>query len=187
MGMGMSSKLARLAFVSGWLMFASALHAEPTAADKATAQALFDHGKQLAAAGQLSEACSKFEESQRLDPGIGTQFHLASCYEQAGRTASAWTLFLEVASGSHAQGQLEREKVAERAPPRFRPSCRSSPSPFRTPAELLGSKSNAMACRSGRPVGPLLPLDPGDHTVTASAPRKQAWQTAIRLPPNGVR
>ncbi|HEX9298004.1 MAG TPA: hypothetical protein VF881_19325 [Polyangiaceae bacterium] len=178
--------MARLALISGWLAFATTLHAEPTAADKATAQALFDQGKQLAASGKFSEACPKFEESQRLDPGVGTQFHLANCYEQAGRTASAWTLFLEVASASHAQGQLEREKVA-----RARASSLQARLPKLTISVPDGSRTSGLEIkRDGVPVGPAqwgapLPVDPGDHTITASAARKRSWQTAARLPPEG--
>src|SRR6266498_2939701 len=66
--------------------------------------------------GKFAEACPKLGESQRLDPGVGTQFHLADCYERIGQTASAWAGFLEAASGAKALGQTEREKVArERA------------------------------------------------------------------------
>jgi hypothetical protein len=187
--MGITSKFgrpAKLAFISGCLTFASVLQAEPTTADKATAQALFDQAKQLAGSGKLSEACPKFEESQRLDPGIGTQFHLANCYEQAGRTASAWSLFLEVASGSHAQGQLEREKVA-----RARAAGLQAKLSKLTIAVPEASRVSGLEVkRDGVPVGQAqwgapLPLDPGDHAITASAFRKQPWQTAIRLPPNG--
>src|SRR5258706_9020963 len=86
--------------------------ADASPADKATAQALFDQGKTLLSKGDVAGACPKFEESQRLDPGIGTQFNLATCYERAGRTASAWTLFLEVASAARAAHQPDREKLA---------------------------------------------------------------------------
>ena len=64
------------------------------------------------AQGKHADACPKLEESQRLDPGIGTQFNLAVCYEQVGRTASAWSTFLDVAGAARAAGQTEREKVA---------------------------------------------------------------------------
>ncbi len=185
MGMAVRSKRVISAFVSTWLTFAPVLHAQSTA-DKATAQALFDQGKQLVASGKVADACPKFEESQRLDPGIGTQFHLANCYEQAGRTASAWTLFLEVASGSHAQGQLEREKVA-----RARASALQARLAKLTIAVPDASRIAGLEVkRDGVPVGPAqwgapLPLDPGDHTITASAPRKRPWQTAIHLAADG--
>ena len=66
--------------------------------DPAAAQALFDQGQALVNAGKPEEACPKLAESYRLDPGIGTQFHLAACHELEGRIASAWAEFLEVAS-----------------------------------------------------------------------------------------
>src|SRR5262245_13566973 len=68
----MFSRSARVR-VGAWIVSGALLttlaQAEPSAGDKATAQALFDQGKQLAAAGKVSDACPKFEESQRLDPG----------------------------------------------------------------------------------------------------------------------
>ena len=84
--------LVAIAFASG------ATAAEPTQADKVAARALFDEGRNLSAAGKYNEACVKLEESQRLDPGTGTMFNLADCYEHVGRTATAWSLYLEVAS-----------------------------------------------------------------------------------------
>src|SRR5882724_4165659 len=80
--------------------------------DPAAAQALFDEGRALMKTQRFAEACPKLKESQRLDPGIGTQFRLADCYEQQGKIASAWAAFLEVASLAAASDQKEREKAA---------------------------------------------------------------------------
>ena len=85
-----------------------------TASDPATATMLFNEARRLVAAGRYPDACPKFEESQRLDPGIGTQFNLADCYEHTQRIASAWALFLDVASAAGGTGQLARENVARR-------------------------------------------------------------------------
>src|SRR5581483_5876986 len=75
------------------------------AGDPAAAQALFDQAKDLASQGRHVEACQKLEESEKLDPGIGTEFHLADCWQHLGRTASAWAMFREVESKARASGQ----------------------------------------------------------------------------------
>src|SRR6266498_1038121 len=72
-----------------------AASAQVSAENRAAAQALFDLGRTLITSGRAEEACPKFEESQRLDPGVGTQLNLADCYDRTGRTASAWTLYIE--------------------------------------------------------------------------------------------
>ena len=64
------------------------------------AQALFDDARRLVDQGDVEQACPKFEESNRLDPGIGVQFRLADCYEQVGRLARAWITFVDVAAAS---------------------------------------------------------------------------------------
>jgi hypothetical protein len=184
--LSMSARMRIGAWITSVAMLPRLVQAEPSAGDKATAQALFDQGKQLAAAGKVNEACPKFEESERLDPGIGTQFHLASCYEQAGRTASAWTLFIDVASAAHAQKQLEREKVARgRAAvlePRLSRITIEVPDRNRlTDLEVRRDGVSVGRAQWGAP----LPVDPGDHTITASATHKRAWQTTVRLTKGG--
>ena len=102
----------------------SCLVALPLAAqqrDPAAAQALFDQGRALMKAKNYSEACPKLAESQRLDPGIGTQFHLADCYENQGKLASAWAAFHEVASMAAASNQPDREKAAKARAARLEP------------------------------------------------------------------
>src|SRR6186713_1130212 len=89
--------------------------------DPAAAQALFDQARELIKQKKFVEACPKLQESNRLDPGIGTQFHLADCYEQSGRVASAWALFLDVASQARASGQLDREKAAQKRADNLQP------------------------------------------------------------------
>ncbi len=132
------------------------------------AQALFDQARQLMKAGRHAEACPKLAESNRLDPGIGTQFHLADCYEQSGKVASAWAAFLEVASLAHSSGQADRERVAQKRAAKLEP---------RLPRlEISVSDAHRVAGleirRDGVLMGPAqwgtpLPIDPGEHELVA--------------------
>src|SRR5258708_23462705 len=68
--------------------------------------------------GNFASACSKYGESQRLDPQLGTLLHLADCYEKAGKTASAWASFkdaIEIAARKNAAGLNEAREKTPRA------------------------------------------------------------------------
>jgi len=71
-------------------------HAQ-SATDSATAESLFNEALALLERKMPAEACPKLEASQRFDPGVGTLLYLADCYQQLGRTASAWATFREAA------------------------------------------------------------------------------------------
>jgi hypothetical protein len=152
--------------------------AQPSS-QSAAAQALFDEAKALMKAGQYPAACAKFEESQRLDPGSGTLINLADCYEQSGRLASAWSTFLDAAAGARASGNAPREQVArERATalesrlPRIVIAVPASP-----PAGLEIRRDDLLV---GAPQwGLSIPLDPGEHTISAAAPGRQRWTTRV--------
>jgi len=54
------------------------------------ADQLFKRGKKLLSEKKYAEACAAFEDSDRLDPGIGTKLNVARCYQEWGRLATAW-------------------------------------------------------------------------------------------------
>jgi hypothetical protein len=150
--------------------------------DPAAAQALFDQARQLVRQRKFDEACSKFAESNRLDPGIGTQFHLADCYEKATRIASAWATFLDVASQARAAGQPERERAAlkraQKLEPRLPRLVLDVPEASRVPGlEIRRNGVQIGAAQWGTPV----PVDPGEIKIVASAPGKQPLEQALRL------
>ena len=95
------------------LLVAPMLLAEPSARDRAAAEATFRQATTLMDDGRYAEACEKFAASQDLDPGLGTLLHLADCYDRAGRTASAWALFREVEDRSRRATQADRERIAK--------------------------------------------------------------------------
>jgi hypothetical protein len=148
------------------------------------AQALFDQGKRLAAQGDTAGACEAFEESQRLDPGIGTLFHVAECDERLGKIASAWTAYVAVAQQAKALGESAREKVArDRAT-----SIEAKVPRLAIDASDDGDVPGLEIARDGVVIpaaawGNAAPLDPGDHLLEARAPGHVTWRTTIRLAP----
>jgi hypothetical protein len=174
------SKGARLGLLAAALFLVSG-HARADERDPAAAQALFDEARKLSAAGRHSEACAKLAESNRLDPGIGTQFHLADCQEKSGRIASAWATFLEVASQAHASGQGDREKAALK---------RAGQLESRVPKLRIdvpeANRVNGLEIRrDGALVGPAqwgspVPVDPGEHELVATAPGRRTLTQKVR-------
>ena len=166
-----------------WVRPASAT---PTPADAAAAQAAYDRGKQLLSAGKYAEACAKLEESQKLDPGAGTQYHLADCWEHVGRTASAWAAFLDVAAASKAAGRADRETVS-----RGRAAALEARLSRLTIAVAAKDTPGLQIRRDGQVVGPALwetpiPVDLGTHAITATATGKQLWQGKLDVATEGA-
>jgi hypothetical protein len=155
---------------------------QPSPADRAAAQALFDEGRELMEQGRPADACPRFEESARLEPGLGTRFHLATCYEALGKLASAHTLFLEVAAEAGARNQPARQKVARERAEAVEPRL------SRLTIEVPFSPSPALRIeRDGTAVGNAqwglpIPVDPGAHHIAASAPGYEPWSAEVDVP-----
>jgi hypothetical protein len=152
----------------------------------ALAERLFLDGQKLMAAGDYATACSKFADSRRLDPALGTLMHLAACHEKMGKFATAWSEFTDAAAQAQKAGQAEREKYA------------------RDRATVLDSHLQKMIIELSRPpegtvikldggvlplgvLGTEVPLDPGDHALEVTAPGKKSWhQDKLNLGPSAV-
>jgi serine/threonine-protein kinase len=154
--------------------------AEPSAADRAGAEALFLDARRLATEGRFVEACPKFAESQRLDPGVGTLLYLAECYEKTARMASAWATFREAADLARTSKQPAREKIAlERA-------ALLEPRLAKLLIEVDRGASGVKIQRDGTELseavfGTAIPLDQGPHVIVASAPGKKPWTGTVEL------
>lgn len=164
-----------------WIASATTARAQPTDS-VARADALFREGRALVEAGEFDEACPKFEESQRLDPGLGTLLNLAACYEQVGKLASALTAFRSAEEQARAAGPSEKKReqtAADRARalegrvPRLTVTVATT----RQPAGFV-------VTRDGVPMRPLdfgrrLPVDPGTVVIAATAPGFEPFETEV--------
>lgn len=150
------------------------------AADSAAAEALFVDAKKLMAEGRLVEACAKFEESLHMEEGIGTLYNLADCHERIGKTASAWGEFTSAAALARAQGQAAREQAAHQRAAALEPRLSKVVVRVNAPRPGLVVKRDETVVGPGQ-YGTPIPIDPGEHTISASAPQKKPWSTKIQI------
>lgn len=148
------------------------------AQQRAAAEMLFEEGRKAMDAGDFDTACAKFEESNRLDAASGTTLNLANCEERRGHTASAWERY-RAAVRLLAEGDRRREfakakvKQLEELVPHLTIEL-SSEAPADTEVVRNGKRLTAS-------LGSPLPLDPGEYTITATAPGRRAADYQVTL------
>lgn len=77
-----------LAVVAALSLAAAGAHAD-------RADQLFRKGKKLLAENKYPEACTAFEQSDKLDPAVGAKLNVALCYQEWGKLATAWRWYRE--------------------------------------------------------------------------------------------
>lgn len=148
-------------------------------ADGAAAEALFQEGRAAASRGDHATACAKFQESNRLDPAVGTVFNIGDCSEKIGRVATAWQSFREVQQ--RLPSNDERVGIAKK-----RADALEARLPKLT-IVLVDAPAGAKVRRDGVELGDAslkvaLPVDPGSHVVDVTAPgrKDQSFPFTIR-------
>jgi hypothetical protein len=177
--MNMRTAIAALGFAS--LLATASVRAQNT--DPAAAEALYQQGMSLLEAGNVNEACSKLEESQRLEAATGTLLSLAACHEQQGKLASAWAELTEAQGRARREDRLDREQYARQHVESLKARLSTllievSPEVAATP----GLELKRDGLRLGRGSwSAVLPIDGGQHTVEASAPGRQPYTTTLSI------
>jgi hypothetical protein len=132
-----------------------------------------------------AEACPKLQESLRIDPGMGTRFNLAHCWEKLGLTASAWGLFLDVASEAQRTGQQAREIGARERAAALEPKLSrlrvDVPNPVPGLTILISREELGQGAWSAA-----MPVDPGSYHIEAKAPDKQPWSRDVTVEGTGT-
>lgn len=186
-GSGRSRRLIALAPACLFSLCSSLAAAQTSAADKAAAEALFDQGVRLMKQNSFAEACPKLEESERIDPAVGTLLYLGECFERVGRSASAWATFREAASLATNSGQPDRARVATARAQELEPKL------SRLSVELAPdvAKLEGVVIRRGNQrieaslYGVPLPVDPAEYRVEVTAPGYEAWSTSVKVEAGG--
>lgn len=170
--------LCRLLLALGLLFGATpALAENPTELKRARAQ--FQRGIELEQAGNWAEAIQQFREvgSVRMTPQV--RFHIAYCEENLGRLVTALGGY-ELALAEAEQVGADFKNEVETAITRLRE---------RIPKLLIerGAGADAAAVQldgidlGASSIGAEIPLDPGPHAVTATAPGYQPFSATATL------
>ena len=172
---------------SAFIVLASVLVADAARADDKTARAaaaqrLFDEALKLMDSGNYPEACPKLARSQELSPSGGTLLNLGDCYEKNGQTASAWISFRDAAARAATAGQKAAQAAALVRADALAPKLVHLTITLAPGARVAGLEIK----RDGQPVsnaelGIDVPIDPGPHTVEASAPGRQPWTKDVAI------
>lgn len=153
----------------------------------ARAQVLFDEAIAESRTGNYGTACPKFAASQRLDPKASTLLNLASCYQLNGQTASAWAAFKEAEAFATKRGRTDWAERAANAAKELEPKLVRLtvyvPKSVAIPqlhVELDGSELQSAEWNQG------LPVDPGEHRVSWSAPGFTSKANSIKVGTSSV-
>lgn len=151
------------------------------AQDSAAAEALFQEGRALLEQGKTEEACPKLAESLRLDSqASGTLLALAICHERQGKIASAWAEYLDVLGRARRDGRQDREQAARDGAESLRPKLSYLTIRPKHPIAGLEIQRDGVSLGEGA-WNVAVPVDPGQHWVSATAPGKVAWKQAIQI------
>ncbi len=156
--------------------------AAPARAQTAEAETLFREGKRLMKKGEIAEACKKFDASERLEPGIGTELNLANCLERNHQTASAWAMFVKATSSAKHANDVKREGEARRRATALEPQLvyLTIVVPDDHRVSGLQVKRNDTAVDDAM-WGQRMPVDPDDYTITARADGYAPWTTSVTV------
>lgn len=183
----MSSTTAARALAFGLalgLFPAGSAIAQTNASDAAIAQSLFEEGRKLMNEKKFPEACPRLERSYKLDPAPGTLLNLAVCHEAIGKTATARNEYLDTVTMARRDNRRDRLTFAQQhlkgldgkvSTLTVTDQAREPGLEWRLDGIKVGVESFGIA----------LPIDPGTHTIEATATGKQTWKTTVDVIKDG--
>jgi hypothetical protein len=169
--------IASLAFL---VMALGASPARAQAQDQAAARALFNDAHDLMSQGKFDQACPKLEAASKLYAGSGVLLNLGDCYEHLGRTASAWNEFGEAVSAAERTGRADDQAEAKRRQAALDPKL------SKIVIHVAKVSPGLVVKRDGTALDPAawgiaIPVDPGEHNVTAEGAGRAPWSTTVNM------
>ncbi len=156
-------------------------------ADKLTdAEELFRRAKGLMGENKFKEACPLLEESEKLDPQMGTLLNLAICHESIGKIASAWGEFRAVEQQARLANREDRVKLAHDRAAKLESRLPRLKIVVPPDAKVSGLVIKVDGEPKGEPLWSGLAVDPDMHTVEASAPGKKTQSLKVKVDGEGA-
>jgi hypothetical protein len=177
---GLSSTL-----IATMLVVRAASAQETTTDNSALATELFNAGRDLMTSGNFAAACPKLAESARLDTKVGTLGKLAECEEKSGRLVSARARWQQALNVARAQNDSRIDRVTseldrlDKLVPKLNLTMKGA-----SPPDLV-LKVDALQV-SAASLGTPIPVEPGRHTVLASASGRAPWSMAVETASDGA-
>ncbi|MBI4703058.1 MAG: hypothetical protein HY744_18230 [Deltaproteobacteria bacterium] len=173
------------------LVVLAALAAAPQARAAAGSQAaaaatLFKEGVALAKRGKYADAAAKLRASYEIDPARGTLLGLAMAEERAGQIAAAFGHYQELYDLARKAHDAAREKAGREGSERLERKI-----PKLVIAAERPARAGLRLSLDERPLplealGSALPIDPGSHTVKASAADGSSFEQTVTAEPATV-
>ena len=156
--------------------------AAPATAQTPEAEVLFREGQRLMKEEQYSEACEKFEASERIEPASGTELNLALCREKNGQTASAWAMYLKAAASARKSKNEDRASEAKERANKLADQLvyLTIEVPGDVEVEGLVIKRNKTIIDHAL-WDQKVPVDPDEYTITAEAPGYKKWSDTVTV------
>lgn len=152
----------------------------PPSPEKIRADKLFDDGRRYLAAKEYALACTAFEQSQAVDPAIGTLLNIALCYERWGKTTAAYRWYVDAAKLAAASSD-DREKGARAKVAELEPKV-----PYLEVTVPADADAGTTFMLDGNEVekAKLIekqPVEPGKHIIVARVSNKPPVETMFEI------
>jgi len=152
-------------------------------ANTSTSAALLAEGRRLMAAGNFNDACPKIAESQSQAPTPVTAMTLASCYQKAGKLATAWATYRTAADSASSGNKKKIAQTAKHLADGLEPKLSRLTIKVSDPSavEIKCDGETVHESSLGTPV----PYDGGGHDIEASEAGKKTWKKHVELAESG--
>ncbi|HZO12302.1 MAG TPA: PEGA domain-containing protein [Polyangiaceae bacterium] len=158
----------------------------PGESDTAARESLLQLGEAMFKSGNLESACPKLEQAVAAAPSGEGALLLARCYDQQGKTASAWAAYRQAAGMLDEAGRAEDAAEASARAVELEPKVSKLTIAVASPVPGMEVMRDGVSFGSGI-IGVPVAIDPGKHVIEVRARGHRSWSKQVMVRPNGDR